>query len=67
MTRIPGQPRKPGGGFKKTIAKLQARVAELEQELGESQRRDHEKCLRCPFFQSAVEATDESPVKYGPI
>lgn len=36
MARTPGQPRRPGSGFKKKIARLEARVAELEQALGES-------------------------------
>ena len=39
MTRVPGVPRKPGGGFKKKIAKLEAENGELKQALAESEKR----------------------------
>ena len=49
--------RKPGGGYKRKIARLQARVTELEQSLAESERQDRVKCTACPWHMTESYAT----------
>ena len=44
MTRQ--QPRKPANGFKKKIARLEARIAELEQALAEAECGSHKSSVR---------------------
>ena len=40
------EPRKPANGFKKKIAKLEARIAELEQALAQSEREAGRECRK---------------------